>query len=66
MIPTSILDLDFMLKHFLKLNVNKTQILVCGQKNAPEIFAPRFEELEKALILEGCYVDKVSTLVVLI
>ena len=37
----------FILKHSLKLNVNKTQILVCGQKNSLEIFASRFEELEK-------------------
>ena len=35
-----------------------TQLLFCGQKNTLEIFAPRFEELEKAQNLKGYRVKR--------
>lgn len=57
---------EIMLKHFLKLKAIKIQPLVCGQKNTLKIFAPRFKELEKALNLEGCTVDREKTIGVLI
>ena len=52
----------FMLKFFLKLNVSKTQLLICGQKNTLELFSPRFVELEASLNLTGCRVQQGKTL----
>ena len=51
-----------MLKFFLKLNVSKTQLLICGQKNTLELFSPRFVELEASLNLTGCRVQQGKTL----
>ena len=48
----------FMLKFFLKPNVNKTQLLNCAQKNKLELFSPRFVDLEAFLNLTVCRVQQ--------
>ena len=52
----------FMLNFFLKLNVRKTQLLICSQKNTIEWFSQSFVELEAFLNLTGCRVQQEKTL----
>ena len=52
-------------KHIYMLNVNKTQLLVCSEKNDLEIFALWFEELGKALNPKGCRMEQGKTLGIL-
>ena len=40
--------------------------MVCGQKSALELFAPRFGELEQSLNMEGCIVEQGKTLGIVI
>ena len=47
-----------MLKFFFNLNISKTKLLICGQKNTLELFSSRFIELEASLILAGCRIHQ--------
>ena len=53
----------YLLSFILKLNVSKTQLLICGQKNTLELFSPSFVQLEASLNLMGYRVHQGNNLI---